>query len=862
MSAPRHKEDVPGFAEIQARYRGILGEEGAALRRTHYAPYFLRLGKNVYIGDECSFAHPERIFLDDDARINSGAMIYGSGGVWIGRHARIGPRCFIHSANHDISDSDKAYFERGYVEAAVHIGDLCLISANVSILPGARIGAGCFVACGTVVKKGSYPEGARLMGVPAKATEETAVSSTTPAPNIVLLTPGDRQWRALAEHLLTSLGLPQVAVADEADGVPESAHSILLFGPPEWNPVHPGSQTVWRLAAGEVPQTAPDLPMYRPFPVVRRPDDGSVSSTFGWSAFWILNRLRKRAAPLTVREFREWVTTLDVLNRASLEDTPLYRTILELLAPNRPAGMKIWPARRSGESVQDWCRRLASLADDSERTLLERLRRRIRHGSLDYADAMVAPERLVRAVLEGRALRDLVSQFTKRMWPKGANGLRLCGFSLAALAADDVDCAQGLLEAIQSGEWLLPGTQLLRTGQGRNTPCLSPLTLALWALAASKGLIAELKPESLEPLADDGHALPWFGFASGEFADRDRRLVSVSLVENWRHLHAAPCPGGMQFQLENQTYAVSTLGLEKRWLEVFRSMQGEAPLLRLRPWPAGYRAAVSLRYDVDRPVTAQRINEIAALQATVVNAPCAAWYYFSEDPSHERQLRQLKRHWQEIGLHVETPAEAAEDVGVTHHSSMKSEYWQGERTLDQLASQGCRYGEFLATRLPAPRPTLLDRQADFWVMPLHFPLEGSTAGNDLTYFNERKAYFLEVLAAGGHAIVASHPDITPALMTALLVQECPFDQYWFATPARVLDRFRDVMVTGNVLALRATDGWKLISRKHIADLTVEVWRPGQEKPECVTTQLTQGRPRLLTVAPGALAEPGPDHQEP
>jgi hypothetical protein len=76
----------------------------------------------------------------------------------------------------------------------------------------------------------------------------------------------------------------------------------------------------------------------------------------------------------------------------------------------------------------------------------------------------------------------------------------------------------------------------------------------------------------------------------------------------------------------------------------------------------------------------------------------------------------------------------------------------------------------------------------------------------------------------------------------------------------VLDRFQDVMVPGNVHVLRDTDGWKLLSKKHIADLTVEVWTLGQEKPESVTTQLIQGRPRLLAAAP-ATAELGADLQE-
>src|SRR5690606_3028608 len=112
----------------------------------------------------------------DDARINIGALIYGSGGVWIGRHARIGPRCFIHSANHDVAgvgaSSGLAFFERSYRDDAVMVGDLCLISANVSLLPGVRLQPGAFVACGAVVPRGTYPGHVHLRGVPARAVDE------------------------------------------------------------------------------------------------------------------------------------------------------------------------------------------------------------------------------------------------------------------------------------------------------------------------------------------------------------------------------------------------------------------------------------------------------------------------------------------------------------------------------------------------------------------------------------------------------------------------------------------------------------------------------------------------------------------
>ena len=100
------------FEEIQAKFSRIPGEEGYLLRKRYYRPYFLRLGKDVRIAENCHFEHPDKIVLEDDARINREGLFYGSGGIHIGRHARIGPRCFIHSANHDIAPSAEAFFER------------------------------------------------------------------------------------------------------------------------------------------------------------------------------------------------------------------------------------------------------------------------------------------------------------------------------------------------------------------------------------------------------------------------------------------------------------------------------------------------------------------------------------------------------------------------------------------------------------------------------------------------------------------------------------------------------------------------------------------------------------------------------
>src|SRR5690554_5978712 len=96
VCAAMNARKEPGtWADIQAKYADLPGIAGVEARRKHYAPFFLRMGRDVVIEEGCRFYHPDRIVLDDDARINIGALVYGSGGVWIGRHARIGPRFFV-----------------------------------------------------------------------------------------------------------------------------------------------------------------------------------------------------------------------------------------------------------------------------------------------------------------------------------------------------------------------------------------------------------------------------------------------------------------------------------------------------------------------------------------------------------------------------------------------------------------------------------------------------------------------------------------------------------------------------------------------------------------------------------------------
>jgi len=216
----------------QGELAWIPGESGSTLRSQHYPKFFGFYGKGVVIDEGCCFTHPERICLSEDVRINREFICYGSGGVFIGAHVRIGPRCFLHSANHEQDLSRGCYHETGYNYAAVHIGPMCLISANVAILPGANLGAGCFVACGATVTRKSFPELTRLVGVPARpfggcspSTQATEIAHSTEVFGIRVADQQEKEcWQAILEYLR----LPQVAVYLGNQPLPESVRGQLV----------------------------------------------------------------------------------------------------------------------------------------------------------------------------------------------------------------------------------------------------------------------------------------------------------------------------------------------------------------------------------------------------------------------------------------------------------------------------------------------------------------------------------------------------------------------------------------------------------------------------------------------------------
>lgn len=107
------------------------------------------------------------ISIGNNVGIGEFAHIGGAGGVEIGDDTITGAYLSVHPENHIFSNIEVPIRQQGVTRKGISIGRNCWIGAKATFLDGARIGDGCIVAAGTVVK-GQFPDNTILAGVPAK----------------------------------------------------------------------------------------------------------------------------------------------------------------------------------------------------------------------------------------------------------------------------------------------------------------------------------------------------------------------------------------------------------------------------------------------------------------------------------------------------------------------------------------------------------------------------------------------------------------------------------------------------------------------------------------------------------------------
>lgn len=878
------------WESVQSRLADLPGEDGANRRAAEYAPFFLRFGARVFIAQGCRFYHPQRIALEDDVRFNENALVYGSGGVHVGRHARIGPRFFLHSANHEIAPSPLAFHERGYDYAQVIIGDNCLVSANVSILPGTTLGAGTFVAAGAIVTGRTYGEGARLVGTPAKELalppakqESPAAVEPSPAPAIVVIGRRDDRRLEALRRIVATLGVVQVSVrdAEAARAIEPSVKAVLRLD--ESILIPGGPHTTWSLA----PQVAIDgaaatialeggerfaLPLIRTVTTAPAVGAGSpVADAANITLYNALKRLRKRR--------REPADQLDVLvglllaarlPRSPAVDAARLRlsAILTTEEASAQSGVDAplaaaLRAIAAGQSLAPVTDAILARANASDAVRAKLVPKK----NLDVAERTLAacPEILVAAAcMDERSRSDIQATLARADAVLAATDKAWAIICVAAVAAigGQRELLDRAMAKLVAPEFFDAAAACVRTiakpTSGYAYSGGVGLMLAWNAASSDPSFRLELEREQstrlhLGVVSDRGES-PVSIVGRGAMVCTTSRRIASGMVDAWIDAVTPPAVvASAQLELTDEMYEPIAPALERAWRALFRHMLHAAgePFVEILPWPEGKRAAVSIRYDIDRATQPGQVRKIVAIQRRAFGGPCASWYAIPGTDFGSRIEAVLQQHLQESGVHgVRADHAEVHGLGVTMHSAPRSEYWRGRVTLDGQANAGAAYAELLSASLDRPQPMWREAggDADLWVTPLHFPLEGSTNDVDLTYFDRLVRPFRERIQRGGHAIIASHPDLNQELLSKLAGRES-FADCWCAPIREVVERCRRLLGAGAVVVMRRAGDDRLLlsSRTTVADVAVRVEPVG--RPATVTTiQLMAGQPRAIELA--------------
>ena len=141
--------------DIHDLYKKLFGTVPKGL--TIIAPLTVDYGSNISFG--------ENVFVNASCYFMDGAKIT------IGHNVFIGPYCGFYTASHPLAYK---YRNQGLEKASpIVVGDNCWFGANVSVMPGVKIGNGCVMGAGSVVTK-DVPDNSLVTGVPAKVIKVIA----------------------------------------------------------------------------------------------------------------------------------------------------------------------------------------------------------------------------------------------------------------------------------------------------------------------------------------------------------------------------------------------------------------------------------------------------------------------------------------------------------------------------------------------------------------------------------------------------------------------------------------------------------------------------------------------------------------
>jgi acetyltransferase-like isoleucine patch superfamily enzyme len=178
----RHRINVgrlnrqPGIQIARSTYFG----KGAMIQTASDGHFFggrVRVSDGVTLSDGVIMAtYGGTIELEPNVYIGPYCVLYGHGGLVIGRDTMIGAHTVIVPANHGFARLDVPMNVQPLTRDGIHIGEDVWIGAGCKVLDGVRIGRGAVIGAGAVVTK-DIDAYSVAVGVPATVVRSRQASA-------------------------------------------------------------------------------------------------------------------------------------------------------------------------------------------------------------------------------------------------------------------------------------------------------------------------------------------------------------------------------------------------------------------------------------------------------------------------------------------------------------------------------------------------------------------------------------------------------------------------------------------------------------------------------------------------------------
>jgi hypothetical protein len=358
------------------------------------------------------------------------------------------------------------------------------------------------------------------------------------------------------------------------------------------------------------------------------------------------------------------------------------------------------------------------------------------------------------------------------------------------------------------------------------------------------------------------------------------RLSAIAITSFLAQMHSAE-----PYERREHRNSVPTAPLEALLAELIDALHADARQTRIRvlPWPGEARWSLSVRHDVDRPLTAQGARRILDRHAAIGTA--ATWYWRSrllarqsrragiasigEQLGGRRRVREsagavrtvARARRQEVALHAELLWAGRDDeratvervldrpvAGMSAHGAADCFRFQGAPNVLWAAGQRLRYTELIQHQHAHPHRFVTLTESgrvellDILCLPHHESFDRSMRPGD-TWVDELLGRVPRWIERGGLLQVMNHPDLNADELFRFLASLPETGRLdWTAGEAAAWWRHSHVSDELTVATRPAGDAVEVRSASGVDDLALELLLPDG-----------RAKVRTLSLQPGAVS---------